>query len=150
MSRKQFSIIFYIYTCIMFFLVLFKFNFTYERIKESIELFRVSDYKMVNLDFLSTIKMQINQKNNWAFLNLFGNTIPFIFYGILFVLSFDTSLIKSILINLFVVLLIEIIQLIFVIGTFDIDDIFLNLTSIILGIILIKYTSFNKRVSDAI
>ncbi len=143
--KHKIKILFYIYTFFLIFFVLFKFNFTIEDLVQTIKNFREVNYKRINLEFLNSIKMQINILDRWAILNLFSNTIPFIIYGFLFGFSFDFNVVKSILINVIFVLFLELIQLIFVIGTFDIDDIFLNVLSIIIGIIFVKYTIKNKH-----
>lgn len=135
--------IFVIYTLLLIFFVLFKFNFTMYDLNNYIKNFREINYKRVNLEFLNSIKMQINILYRWAILNLLGNTIPFIIYGFLLKLTFNSSIYTAIFTSLFLVLLLELTQLIFVIGTFDVDDIFLNFLSILFGFLFGKYVFKN-------
>lgn len=135
----KYKIFFYIYAVLLIFLILFKFCFTLNQIEENILIFRESGYNRLNLELFRTIKMQINHiREEWAIKNLLGNTIPFIVYGVLYELAFKQKIIKAMLINLNLVVLIEIIQLVFIIGTFDIDDILLNTLCIFLGVMFIK------------
>lgn len=142
MNKK---IIFYIYTIILIFFVLFKFSFTINDLKDTIEQFREVEYQRVNLDFLNTIKMQVSILDRWAIINLLGNTIPFVIFGLLFYISFKCKIINLFLYSLIFIISLELIQLIFVIGTFDIDDIFLNSLSILIGLVFGKYALNNKH-----
>ncbi len=130
--------IFFLYSFCLLFLILFKFNFTFNDLKESILLFRESDYDKVNLVLFNTIKLQLNDLNYWSLTNLFANTIPFLIFGILLTLSFKINLFYEILIITVFVLFIEVNQLIFMIGTFDVDDIFLNVIFSFIGIVITK------------
>lgn len=126
--------IFYLYVIILLFLILFKFKFTYTDILNSINVFRENNYNRVNLIAFKTIKTQINVLNYWSVTNLLANTLPFYILGLLYQVSFKNNLIQKILISFLFILFIEIIQLIFYIGIFDIDDLILNTSFIILGI----------------
>ncbi len=147
---KKNKIVFIIYTIVLVFLILFKFSFTIEDFKNTIEQFREVDYKRVNLDFLSTLKIQIDILDRWAIVNLLGNTIPFIVYGFLFINAFKINIFNAIIINLIFVLSLELIQFIFVIGTFDIDDIFLNNLSILIGVLFGKFSLNNNHYFNTI
>lgn len=130
------KIIFLIYSIILVFCILFKFNLTIDDIKNEIFEFRSSDYKKVNLVFFNTIKTQLTLLNKWALINLAANTAPFSFYGFLFFYSFKLSFLKTFIINTIFILIIELLQLSFVIGSFDIDDLFLNVLFIMIGFII--------------
>ncbi len=130
---------------ILIFLVLFKFSFNITDIKETIEHFRNTNYQRTNYILFNTIKIQLSIINRWAVINLFANTIPFILYGILFELSFNMKLLTTIILTFLFILSIEFIQLYYVIGTFDVDDIFLNTLSILLGVFVIKFLLYKKK-----
>lgn len=135
----KYKVLFYIYTIILIFLILFKFSFTLNQIQENILIFRNNGYIRINLELFKTIKMQINHiRETWALKNLLGNTIPFILYGVFFELAFNKGIIQSILINLTIIFAIELTQLLLIIGTFDVDDILLNIISVASGVIFIK------------
>lgn len=130
---KKTKIIFLIYTLMLIFCILFKFSLSFEDIKDQIIEFRSNDYNKINLVLFDTIRTQLSLLNKWAIINLIANTIPFLFYGILFFVAFDIKFIKMLLINFIFILSLEIIQLYFYIGTFDVDDILLNIAFIIIG-----------------
>lgn len=129
----------------MIYLVLFKFNFTLDSIKESIDTFRGNDYQRVNFILFNSILMQLKLFNFWSMINLFSNTIPFLIYGFLFRLTLDKYNSIFCILNIVFVLFLEFIQLYFVIGTFDIDDIFLNVLCIFFGVFLSAKLIFKKR-----
>lgn len=144
--KKKLIIFFVIYTIVLTYFVLFKFNFTINDLNDFINEFRSVNYKRVNLELFSSIKMQVNILDRWAILNLIANTVPFVVLGLLYKYCFKTSLIKSIIISAIFILSLELIQLIFVIGTFDIDDILLNFISILIGVLFVEYVVFNSAI----
>ncbi|MFI3328846.1 MAG: VanZ family protein [bacterium] len=142
----KYKIIFYTYATILLFLILFKFSFTIKEIQENILIFRTNGYDKINIELFKTIKMQIDNINeSWAIRNLLGNTIPFVLYGLFYQLAYKHNFVKTITINLIIILLIETIQYTFAIGTFDIDDILLNIISISLGMLFVKEVLYNKK-----
>lgn len=144
--KKKLIIFFVIYTIVLTYFVLFKFNFTINDLNDFINEFRSVNYKRVNLELFSSIKMQVNILDRWAILNLIANTVPFVILGLLYKYCFKTSLIKSIIISAIFILSLELIQLIFVIGTFDIDDILLNFISILIGVLFVEYVVFYSAI----
>lgn len=144
--KKKLIIFFVIYTIVLTYFVLFKFNFTINDLNDFINEFRSVNYKRVNLELFSSIKMQVNILDRWAILNLIANTVPFVVLGLLYKYCFKTSLIKSIITSAIFILSLELIQLIFVIGTFDIDDILLNFISILIGVLFVEYVVFNSAI----
>lgn len=112
---------------------MFKFCFTIDSIKQSIEHFRETDYKRVNLVLFNTINTQFKLLNKWSIINLLANSVPFYIYGILFKATFKYKFISFFIVNFLLILCIEITQYKFVIGTFDVDDILLNITFASLG-----------------
>ena len=75
-----------------------------------------------------------------AFMNIFGNIIPFIPMGFLLPMAFPSqrNIIKTMISSFLLILSVEILQLILFLGSFDIDDIILNLLSCFIGFILFK------------
>lgn len=143
--KSKLKIVFVVYNIFIIYFVLFKFNFTLDSIKESINTFRINDYQKVNFILFKSILMQLKLFNFWSVINLFANTIPFILYGVLFRLSVVKYNYIFIVLNVLFVLLIEFIQLFFVIGTFDIDDIFLNILCIYIGVFISSKLIFNRH-----
>lgn len=83
--------------------------------------------------------------NNW-FANVFGNIIAFIPLGVLFPLIFKKKNNKDILLYFFLIILsIEVIQITFGVGRFDVDDIILNYLGSLMGFSLIFFSTKIKK-----
>lgn len=83
-----------------------------------------------------------------ALKNVLGNIIPFVPMGFLIPLAFPSqrNIMKTMVSCLFLILGIEIFQLIFYLSTFDVDDIILNSLSCFIGyMIFIVYRNTFKR-----
>ncbi len=93
----------------------------------------------INLVPFRTIETYISDMSfGVAFINILGNIIPFIPLGFLIPMAFPSQrkIIKTMILCLFLICSIEILQLSFFLGSFDIDDIILNQISCIIGYIL--------------
>ncbi len=85
------------------------------------------------------------------FLNILGNVIAFVPYGILLpIMMKHFRSFVSILINgLLFTVCIETVQLMFRVGSFDVDDIIMNISGIIIGYFIYKIVRFiNKRIEN--
>jgi glycopeptide antibiotics resistance protein len=83
--------------------------------------------------------------NNW-FANIFGNIIAFIPLGILLPLILKKKKNKDIILYFFLIIIsIEVVQITFGIGRFDVDDIILNFLGTMLGFLLILFSSKRKN-----
>ena len=71
--------------------------------------------------------------------NLVGNLVLFIPYGMLIGILIDKFVWKAMVVGLLTSLGFELIQLTFVLGSFDIDDIILNTIGALIGISIVKY-----------
>ena len=80
----------------------------------------------------------VNGYINYFLINFLGNIILFIPFGLIVPLLWKTSTVKTILIGFCSSLFIEICQLFLTRGT-DIDDLMLNTTGVLLGILVIKF-----------
>lgn len=91
---------------------------------------------------LFTIKLYLNTRlrAEYSFENLIGNIVLFIPLGILLPLLFKgtRSLWKILIISFLVSLAFEVIQLITVLGSFDVDDILLNTSGGVIGYLFLK------------
>lgn len=98
---------------------------------------RLDGYLNINLIPLKTLKSTFDLKNGLNMPNIVGNTAPYLVLGILLSISEKNfKIIKSFFICLLIILSFELIQFITCMGFFDVDDIFLNAFSSLLGIIL--------------
>lgn len=105
----------------------------------------------VNLIPFSTIGAYISEINDSvSIINILGNIIPFIPMGFIVPMAFPSqrNVFKTIISSLLLILSIEILQFILFLGSFDIDDIILNLLSCFIGFMLfITYKNTFKVVS---
>jgi len=104
-----------------------------------------------NLVPFRTIKAYIDDiRFGIAFRNILGNIIPFIPMGFLIPAAFPSqrNIVKTLISCFLLILSIEILQLIFFLGSFDVDDIILNLLSCFIGFMLfIAYKNILKIVA---
>ncbi len=82
-----------------------------------------------------------------AFLNIGGNIIGFLPLGFLlpFVNAKNRSFFRTLLICVYVTMTVEVIQLIFHVGCFDVDDMFLNTVGGICGYVIFMIGSVLRR-----
>ena len=82
-----------------------------------------------------------------AFLNIGGNIIGFLPLGFLlpFVNAKNRSFFRTLLICVYVTMTVEVIQLIFHVGCFDVDDMFLNTVGGICGYVIFMIGSMLRR-----
>lgn len=146
------KVLFSIYLILLILFVSMKFNGSFRElwihaafVREN----RVQGNLNANFDLLSTIKVYLRLRNvNPIYLrNLLGNIIPFLPMG-----TFEGMLRKrkNLFMNflaamwhcLFIILLIEVVQLITGLGYFDVDDILLNMIGCFMGYCF--YIPFHK------
>ena len=80
-------------------------------------------------------KNQVEKVIWWALKNLLGNLLPFIPFGFLLPIAYSRikAFFKVFLVGMFAVLFIEIFQYMTRLGSFDIDDIILNMIGVLSG-----------------
>lgn len=85
----------------------------------------------------------MNISEGWAQFNLLGNIVPFIPFGFLLLKAYRkiNSFWKVFSIGLVVDLFIEVFQYISKMDSFDFEDIILNISGIVLGYVLMKFTN---------
>ncbi len=86
----------------------------------------------------------VNGYINYFLINFLGNIILFIPFGLIIPLLWRPSTVKTILIGLCSSLFIEICQLFLTRGT-DVDDLILNTTGVLLGILVFKFLQKNCK-----
>ena len=133
------------YTMVVMKLILFKaspahikYHFLHDYSWEKIKL----NFTHANFIPFFTIKLYLNTRlrAEYSFENLIGNIVLFIPLGILLPLLFKgtRALWKILIISFLVSLAFEVIQLITVLGSFDVDDILLNTTGGVIGYLFFK------------
>lgn len=134
MKKRMWKILFWIYLLFLFAVVILKFTGS---VQELLERMNAEPFgKTYNLEPFSTIRIQLRYiSQGWARFNLLGNTVPFIPFGFLLPMTFrkGCSLGKVLLLGLLFVLFAETVQFYTNLGTFDVDDIILNMAAIFIG-----------------
>ncbi|MGY3189493.1 glycopeptide antibiotics resistance protein [Lysinibacillus sp. TE18511] len=142
--------IFTIYILMLLIFVVFKFN---GDVYSVIDTIRTNKDRGVGVNLIpfSTIGAYISDINDSvSIINILGNIIPFIPMGFIIPMAFPSqrNVFKTIISSLLLIFSIEILQIIFYVGSFDIDDIILNLLSCFIGFMLfITYKNTFKVVS---
>lgn len=140
MNIKIMRRIFAVYIIMLSIMLLFKFRLSFDYISEkinSIKQNRELGVWNINLVPFKTICAQLRMFKHIpviAMKNLLGNIVIFIPFGVFFPLSFKkTKYYKTFLAGIIYVLFIELMQFVFMLGSFDIDDIILNCFGITCG-----------------
>ena len=134
MKKGFWKLLFWSYLILLFVVVILKFTGSFQDLLNRIN---AEPYgKTYNLEPFVTIKSQLRHwSEGWARFNLIGNTIAFLPFGFLLPLTYrkGCSLGKVLLLGLMFVLFAEAVQFYTNLGTFDVDDIILNMSAIFLG-----------------
>ena len=132
------KIIWWIYIVLLFGVVIIKFRGSFSELFAKIE--STPFGTNYNLIPFSSIGVQLNHfSEGWAIFNLLGNIIPFIPFGFLLPMISHkaTSLVNALFIGFWFILFVEIFQFFTRLGSFDVDDIILNLFGIFIGYLII-------------
>lgn len=128
-SKKMIQIVWWVYICLLFVIVVVKFNGSFEELENRIVMFSSEEARNYNLIPLRSIKIQLTHINEWwALKNILGNIIPFMPFGFLLPMVYNkiNSFFKFFVSSILFILFVEIFQLFTKIGSFDVDDIILN------------------------
>lgn len=144
MSDKIWKILFSIYILLVLNFIVIKFNGDLQHVINTVQSNmerRNQGESGANLVPFRTIETYMSDLSfSVAFMNIFGNIIPFIPMGFLIPMAFPSqrNIIKTMIFCFLLILNVEILQLILFLGSFDIDDIILNLLSCFIGFIIFK------------
>ena len=134
MKKKTWKFIFWIYLLVLFVVVILKFTGSVQSLIDKIN---AEPYgKTYNLVPFATLKLQLQLlSTGWAKFNLLGNTVPFLPFGFLLPIAYGKkcTLGKVLLWGLIFILFAEGVQFYTNLGTFDVDDIILNMAAIFAG-----------------
>lgn len=131
--------IWYLYLALLFVFVVIKFNGSFTRLADKI--FSTPFGTNYNLVPFRTIGVQIEHiSEGWARINLLGNMMPFAPFGFMLPLVYPRlkSFIKVFISGLVFILLIELFQFVTRLGSFDADDIILNMAGVCIGYLGMK------------
>lgn len=150
--------VFIIYCIVLSIALLLKFNFSADDITEKINSVRMSREQgawNISLIPFRTISSQLSLFKiipTIVIKNLLGNIAGFVPFGFLLPLGYEAmkKYYRTFLVGLFYILIIESIQFISMLGSFDIDDIILNSIGVSCGYVIFKIICFipNKFDTD--
>lgn len=139
-NKKLIKILFSIYTLFLILFVVLKFDGSFERIislHNSIIENEKDGLRNINLIPFRTMSPYLkNITETYAFKNIAANIVIFIPLGFFISSKNPKNAFKALIICLGVILSIELIQLFFKIGFFDVDDIILNFTGSLIGVFI--------------
>lgn len=146
MKRGFWKLLFWTYLLLLFIVVILKFTGSF---RDLLDRMAAEPYgKTYNLEPFATIKIQLRHwSESWARFNLIGNTVAFVPFGFLLPLTYrkGCSLGKVLLLGLLFVLFSEGLQYFTNLGTFDVDDIILNMSAIFLGYLPVGISAMFRK-----
>jgi len=127
------KIIWWVYIVLLLVVVVIKFRGSFEELVDRITCAPFGTYNLV--PFATTGEFLAHFSEGWARYNIYGNIIPFMPFGFFLPLVFQkaNSWIRVLGIGFCSILLIELFQFFTRLGTFDVDDIILNMIGIMSG-----------------
>ncbi len=134
------KIIWWGYVVLLFVFVVIKFTGSFTELANKIT--TTSFGENLNLMPFGTISVQFAHfSEGWARFNIVGNTVPFIPLGFLMPMVYHkvNSFAKILIIGISSVLFIELFQLFTRLGSFDVDDIMLNIMGILSGYFMVWF-----------
>lgn len=139
-NKKLIKILFYIYIAFLILFVVLKFDGSFERIislHNSIIENEKDGLRNINLIPFRAMSPYLRDITEpYAFKNIAANIVAFIPLGFFISSKNPKNVFKALIICLGVILSIELIQLFFKIGFFDVDDIILNFIGSLLGVFI--------------
>ena len=136
---KILKIIWWLYIALLFIVVVVKFKGSFYELSDRISSYSMQGTINYNLTPFRSMSTQIEYITQWwALKNLLGNIIPFIPFGFLLPITYKKfrSGISVFFIGLASILFIEIFQFFTKLGSFDVDDIILNMIGIVCGYLM--------------
>lgn len=137
--KKMIQIVWWAYICLLFIIVVVKFNGSFEELENRITMLSSEEAINYNLIPLRSIKTQLTHiKEWWALRNILGNIIPFMPFGFLLSMVYNkiNSFFKCFVSSILFILFVELFQLFTKTGSFDVDDIILNLAGSLCGYLM--------------
>lgn len=144
-SKKVIQIVWWLYICLLFVIVVVKFNGSFEELENRIIMFSSEETINFNLIPFRSIGVQLTHINEWwALKNILGNIISFIPFGFLLPIVYNkiNSFFKFFASNILFILFVESFQFFTRIGFFDVDDIFLNFVGSLCGYLVLLLVKF--------
>jgi glycopeptide antibiotics resistance protein len=144
-NKKMIQAIWWIYIFLLFVIVVVKFNGSLVELKDRIHTFSSEDARNYNLIPLANIKIQLTHISKWwALRQILGNIVPFMPFGFLLPIVYSkiNSFFKVFITGILSILFIELFQLFTNVGSFDVDDILLNIVGIMCGYVVLIFAKY--------
>jgi glycopeptide antibiotics resistance protein len=144
-NKKMIQAIWWIYIFLLFVIVVVKFNGSLVELKDRIHTFSSEDARNYNLMPLANIKIQLTHISEWwALRQILGNIVPFMPFGFLLPIVYSkiNSFFKVFITGILSILFIELFQLFTKVGSFDVDDILLNIVGIMCGYVVLIFAKY--------
>ena len=141
---KTLKILWWVYIALLFVFVVVKFKGSFYELSDRVNTYSMQGSINYNLIPFRSTSAQIERITQWwALKNLLGNIIPFIPFGFLLPVTYKkfSSAISVFVIGLASILVIESFQFFTKLGSFDVDDIILNMTGIVCGYVIFLVTN---------
>ena len=141
---KTLKILWWVYIALLFVFVVVKFKGSFYELSDRVNTYSMQGSINYNLIPFRSMSAQIERITQWwALKNLLGNIIPFIPFGFLLPITYKkfSSAISVFVIGLASILVIESFQFFTKLGSFDVDDIILNMTGIVCGYVIFLVTN---------
>lgn len=138
-QRAFFKLIWWGYLLLLLTFVIIKFRGSFEELADRISCAPFGTYNLI--PFATTGEFFAHFSEGWARYNIYGNVIPFVPFGVFLPLAFQkaNSWRRVLGIGFLSVLLIELFQFFTRLGTFDVDDIILNMIGIVCGHFILRF-----------
>ncbi len=151
--RTLYKFVWWVYIALLFIVVIVKFNGSFAELEQKIA--ATQPGSNCNLVPLYSIGVQIRHiSEGWARLNLLGNFVPFVPFGLLLPLAYPKTgtFVRVAGIGLLFLIFVEVFQFFTRLGSFDVDDIILNMVGVICGYLMWMCVDFlakrrEKRIS---
>ncbi len=141
--RFVYKAVWWVYIALLFIVVIVKFTGSVAALERKIA--RTTPWSNYNLIPFYSIRVQLEYvSEKWARLNLLGNFVPFVPFGLLLPLAYPKSgtFVRVAGIGLLFLIFVELFQLFTRLGSFDVDDIILNMVGVICGYLLWRGVDF--------
>ena len=141
---KTLKILWWVYIALLFVFVVVKFKGSFYELSDRVNTYSMQGSINYNLIPFRSMSAQIERITQWwALKNLLGNIIPFIPFGFLLPITYKkfSSAISVFVIGLASILVIESFQFFTKLGSFDVDDIILNMIGIVCGYVIFLVTN---------
>lgn len=139
-KRVLLKVIWWVYILLLFGIVIIKFRGSISEL--SVKMVSTPFGTNYNLIPFRSIGEQLKHfTEGWARFNLLGNMIPFVPFGFMLPMIFEkaNSLIRVLIVGFSVILFAEVFQFFTRLGSFDVDDIILNMLGIFIGYLLMWF-----------